>query len=378
MSTAWNALMEAAAAAATAGEWLEVDLADAKTRAYAAEARCAELTAENAALEARVAELTPLKPALRGLITTQPDYLDTIPYAEFGSMKLRWNSIEKSPGVYDFTALDATLAAHPDIKFRVRFMAGIHSPEWVKDRSGGAVYHQPDQANGGTGYVPRFWTEAYYSDYMALMAAVADRYEDNPQVVEIPNSLTTTVYAEPFILAADAATIDRYWQAGYRKDLVESNLRRSIAAMMDMFPTTRISLAGHGKWQFIVQGPNGPGDGKYAASWEDERALLNELSALYSKRLVIEDHGLGPEDAYYPTGEPRETATSLYAYMSGLRDTEQTHGWQFTPNGGSIEVAAEHGVAMKACFLEFAHFPIAEPKRRQIHDTLLANAAGKP
>lgn len=330
-------------------------------------------------LKARIAELESgkLKPALQGLIVTQPANLDTVPYAEFGSMKLRWNGIETSPGVYDFSGLDGVLADHPAVKFRVRFMAGIHAPEWVKARSGGAVQHNPSTVNGGSGWVPRFWTVNYYADYMLFMEAIADRYEGNPQVAEIPNSLTTTVFAEPFILGADAATIDRYWQAGYRKALVEENLRDSVADMMAMFPTTRISLAGHSKWEFIVQG-TGVDDGKASSSWPDERTLLNELSATYGPRLVLEDHGLGPDDVN-PAGQPRESATSWYAYMAGLRDTEQTYGWQFTLNGGLMSVAADMGVTMGACFLEFAAFQaIPEPLRQTVHDALLANAAGKP
>jgi len=382
--TTWDAIAAAAKQHADAADaeiarlWAELATFQGRYEIEAAEVD--RLAVQVADLEARIAELEAgnLKPALRGLITTDPSWLKNIPYAEFGSLKLRWNTIETAPGVYDFSALDAVLAAHPEIKFRVRFMAGIHAPQWVKDRSGGAVQHVADTVNGGSGMVPRYWTYAFLTDYLAFMGAVADRYESNPQVVEIPNSLTTTVYAEPFILGADAATIDRYWQAGYTKALHEECLRRSVDWMMYMFPTTRISLAGHSKWQYIVQGTGGPGDGKAASSWEDERALLNDLSATYGKRLVLEDHGLGPDDLW-GSGQPRETATSWYAYMAGLRDTEQTYGWQFTLNGGSMEVAADHGVAMGACFLEFAAFSaIPEPKRREVHDALLANAGGKP
>lgn len=360
---------EEIAAVAAEREGLARELSDLRRADRAEDAR---LNARILELEAQVDVLAPdLKPGLRGLITTDPNYLDSIPYAEFGSVKIRWSAVETSPGVYDFSALDSMLAAHPDVKFRVRFMAGIHAPEWVKTRSGGAIQHDPNGPNGGSGLVPRYWTDAYFADYMAFMRAIADRYEDNPQVVEIPNSLTTTVYAEPFILGADAATIDRYWQAGYTKDKHELGLRKSIAGMMSLFPTTRISLAGHSKWEHIVQG-------KAASSWPAERDLLNELSATYGSRLVLEDHGLGPDDAA-PSGQPRETATSWYAYMAGLRSTEQTYGWQFTLNGGPMPTAADMGVAMGACFLEYAAFQALDAtKRRQVHDALLANADGKP
>src|SRR5688572_19230848 len=105
------------------------------------------------------AETATLKPALRGLVVTQPSALGTVPYAEFGSMKLKWNTIETQPGVYNFSAIDAAMTQHPDVRFRLRFMAGIHAPQWVKDDSGGCVLIEPDPVNGGSRCAPRFWTD---------------------------------------------------------------------------------------------------------------------------------------------------------------------------------------------------------------------------
>lgn len=321
-----------------------------------------------------------LKPPLQGLITTDPDYLDNISFAEFGSVKLTWASIETAPGVYDFSAVDSLFTAHPTIKFRVRLMCGHNCPDWVKVNSGGAIHHDPSTANGASGEVPRYWTDAHYNDYMALMTAFATEYEDNPQLVEVPNAMTTTIFAEPFILGADGATIDRYWAGGYTRAKHELYLRNTIEGMMDLFPTTRISLAGHGKWEYIIQGGGGAGDGVAQSSWPFERDLLNDLYTTYGEHIVYEDHGLGPDDVYYTPGEPRTTASAWYAYMSGLETTDQTYGWQFTLNGGSMIDAAAGGVAMGACFLEYAAFEgLGNLAAKQaVHDDLLANAAGKP
>jgi hypothetical protein len=332
--------------------------------------RIANLRARVANLEAQLTP--PLKPGLRGLVTTNPAYVaGNIPYAEFASTKPRWADCNPEPGVYRFGALDNMLATYPDLKFRLRFMAGKHAPDWVKARSGGAIEHNPNTTTGDTGMVPRFWTEEYYQDYMAFMAAIADHFEANPQVVEIPVSITTTIYAEPFILNADPATVTRYWNAGYRFDAVANNLRLSVVEMMALFPTTRISLAGHGKWERII-------DGKMNYDWPVLRATYNELIDTYGPRLVLDDHGLGADDTP-GVPQPRETATSWYNFMAGLQDTDLTYGWQFTPKDYSMTVAAEMGVRMGARFLEFAGFnAIPEPTRREIHDALLANAEGKP
>jgi hypothetical protein len=316
-----------------------------------------------------------LKPALRGLVVTQPASLKTVPYAEFGSLRIPWATLETSPGTFDFSPIDHVLVDHPDVKFRLRIMAGINAPTWVKSVSGGCVQIDPDSVNGNTGCAPRFWTDAFHKRYQGLMEALAGNYENDPQVVEVANSECTTIYSEPFILGGDTHSIDRLWRAGYTQAGHETCLRRSTSLMMNLFPTTRVSMAGHTKWQFIMQGSGGAGDGTFAASWEDERAMLNQLADAYGSRLVLEDHGLGPDDTVCPTpGESRTAATSWYCYLSGLHNSSAPYGWQFTLNGGSMVEAADAGVGMGACYLEFAAFQsLGDTKRRAVNDQLIAN-----
>ena len=90
---------------------------------------------------------------------------------------------------------------------------------------------------------------------------------------------------------------------------------------------------------------------------------------------MLEDHGLGPDDRECRTpGQPRRTAGSWYCYMAGLHSPPSAYGWQFTLNGGAMTEAADAGVAMGACFLEYAAFDALDPtKRRQVHDALRAN-----
>jgi hypothetical protein len=309
-----------------------------------------------------------LKPALRGLVVTEPRKLRTVRYADYASMKLRWNAVETRPGVFDFSVIDRALNNHPQIRFRLRFMAGIHAPQWVKEDAGGCVWITPDSPNGDSGCAARFWRRSYHQDYGNLMKAVAARYEHDWQVVEIPNSQCTTIYAEPFILGADDASVHRLWRAGYTKHRHARCLRRSTSRLMHLFPRTRVSLAGHSRWQFIREGVG-------TASWTAERKLLNRFVGRYGKHLVLEDHGLGPDDRECRTpGQPRRTAGSWYCYMAGLHRSPVRYGWQFTLNGGAMTEAADAGVAMGACYLEYAAFDALSPtKRRRVHDALRAN-----
>ena len=105
----------------------------------------------------------------------------------------------------------------------------------------------------------------------------------------------------------------------------------------------RVSIAGHTAWQYLVKGTH---DGARQASWPAERALLNDLVTAYGSHLVLEDHGLGPDDTVCRTpGQPRQTASTWYCYLAGLHDSPVAYGWQFTLNGGSMAAAADAGVS---------------------------------
>lgn len=318
---------------------------------------------------------TTLKPYPRGLITTDPTTINLYPYASYVTIKsVGWQDVEPSPGTYNWSSIDsamsATITKNPNAKFRIRLYAGRQSPAWLNTVSGNCVQVDPDSVNGASGCVPRFWTDAYIDRYETLMNAFAAKYEPNAVVVDFVNSACSTIFAESFILGADAASVDRLWQAGLTEAGHRNCLNRTTAKMMQVFPTSRITVAGHDKWQIIEQGVNGAGDGKRADSWEKERDLINGWRTTYGEKLVVEEHGLGPTD-YCAPGQNILTASSFYCWFASLPGPK---GLQFTLNGGSMEQAATNGVNMGACFLEYAAFQaISEPRRQEIHNQLLAN-----
>lgn len=316
-----------------------------------------------------------LKPVLSGLVVTEPNNLDTVPYARFGTIKVYWSDIEPLPGLFDFSPIDDVLEAHPDVAFRLRLHAGRDTPAWLSLLTGGCTRTNPLIEQGGSGCVSRFWTEGYQERYAVLMATMASRYDDNPQIVEVVNSACSTIFAEPFILGADDESVEGLWDAGLRKENHQQCLERTTADMMNVFDHTRVSIAAHTRWQYLEASESDADVGVRAASWEDERDLLNEMRDQYGGQLVIEEHGLGPDDNVCPTpGEPAETASTLYCYMAGLAGTDTPHGWQFTLKGQSMSDAAWAGVEMGACWLEFAAFgELDADERSQVHEALVDN-----
>jgi hypothetical protein len=305
-----------------------------------------------------------LKPALAGLVVTEARALATVPYADFGTITTTWTEVEPDQGSFDFTTIDAILEDNPDVSFRLRIRTGRDAPYWLKQATGGCITVHPSTENGATGCTAKFWNPSFLHHYSVLMHEVARRYEEDPQVVDVANSACSTAYAEPFILGVDDPSLMLLAEAGLTKELHEACITGSTEAMMSSFTRTRISLAGHGAWEFT--------DG---TSWEAERELLNQLREQYPYRLVLEDHGLGPDDDVCPApGEPAESAASWHCYLAGLSPDDTPHGWQLTLNDGSMSDAAWAGVRMGACYLEYAAFQqLSEDERRSVHDALLAN-----
>jgi hypothetical protein len=305
-----------------------------------------------------------LKPALVGLVVTEPPALATVPYAEFGTITTTWSEVEPGQASFDFSAIDEILSEDPDIRFRLRIRTGSDAPYWLKQATGGCITVQPSTDNGASGCIAKYWDEAFLQHYSVLMAEVARRYEKDWQVVDVANSACSTAFAEPFILGVDDESLELLEDAGLTTTKHRDCIVGSTAAMMSSFTRTRVSLAGHSAWEST--------DGR---SWEAERDLLNELRESYPGRLVLEDHGLGPDDEVCPVpGEPAATAGTWHCYLAGLAPGDTPHGWQLTLNDGSMSTAAWAGVAMGACYIEYAAFQqLSADERGEVHDALLGN-----
>ena len=309
-------------------------------------------------------EESPFKPALAGLVVTEPHSLDTVPFAEFGTITTTWAEVEPDQGTFDFSSIDDVLNEHSSIRFRLRIRTGRDAPYWLKQATGGCITVNPSTENGATGCTAKFWNESFLDHFSVLMDEVARRYEESWQVVDVANSACSTAYAEPFILGVDERSLMLLEDAGLTKENHEECITGSTEAMMSSFRRTRVSLAGHGAWEFT--------DGQ---SWEEERELLNGLRETYPGRLVLEDHGLGPDDEVCPLpGEPADSAETWHCYLAGLPPADTPHGWQLTLNDGSMATAVAAGVDMGACYLEYAAFQqLSEAEREEVHDALVAN-----
>lgn len=329
----------------------------------------------------------PLKRGLSGLVVIDPTKIPV--YAGDGAdainvdatIKVNWSQLETADGVFNLQPITDVLDAYPTSSFRVRIMAGTQSPAYLTS-GGQCVPIQPDSPNGAAGCVPHFWESGsvYRQRYQRLMRKLALELVANQDyqshVIDIVSSACTTIYAEPFILGATNASKHDLWQAGYTFAGHKDCLTWSTEMMTAMFPTTKISIDGHDKWQSV------DASGQPTYSWPQERDYLDgELLPTYAPQLVLEDHGLdvdsgGSAGTLCASGVA--ASHDWYCYLAHLPQThpDTTYGFQFTLNGTyqQMEDAAELGADAGACYLETKDFGgMSAPQRRTYHQRLLAN-----
>ena len=95
-----------------------------------------------------------------------------------------WNRIEKTPGVYDFSALDGQFALANQYGAKVSLAIGLRQPRWPE-------CHAPDWVMGTT---KSFWQPALYK----FIGAVVDHYKNNSALsdYELENEFFMKVFGE--------------------------------------------------------------------------------------------------------------------------------------------------------------------------------------
>jgi len=127
-----------------------------------------------------------------------------------------WSQLEPSQGQFDFTTLDASLAAvsayntqHPDapLAVRLRVFAAYAAPEWAKTLDGSpiTVPANPPSNTGGT--LGQWWKPGYRAAWAGLQQALASRYDTNPVLHEVAVSSCSSLTAEPFVIGGEVVAL---------------------------------------------------------------------------------------------------------------------------------------------------------------------------
>lgn len=267
-----------------------------------------------------------------GLVCVDPSKLPKVAaYGVTGGVvKVGWSTVNPEPGVFDWSAVDAILDAHPGCEFTLRIQAGGTTPGWVKTATGCLTLR--NAARSLTVETAKWWQPAARDAWQAMIQAAGARYGADPRIVMVSADLPMVVYSEPYILGGDKASGVALYRAGLTQAVQVDTIAWCVDVTAEAFPTTLVELAIHSDLQF----PTATGVGY---SWPVGRALALDLAIRHGAHLLLSDYGLGVGDtlaAHTPTGTLL-TEPDVYAwlYLRARSDGPEGGpvGFQLTPKG---------------------------------------------
>jgi len=169
-----------------------------------------------------------VKPVIRGLIDRQgepPKNLLSVVHAYV--VKVSWAQLQPTPygPVAADNPIDQAIARvrQPDyaavgMVLKLRVLAGIDAPDWVKAIGGSAIPYTNNQPGGSVagGTIGRFWSEDFGRAYDDLETKLAAKYDNVPEIREVTVSRCSTIFDELFVRQpGDQANASGLVAAGY-------------------------------------------------------------------------------------------------------------------------------------------------------------------
>ena len=148
-----------------------------------------------------------------------------------------WKQIETAPGVYNWSSVDAAIAASSGSgrQTMLRIDAGATSPSWIPNQltmSFQPIGPQPYQ----TVTMPKPWDATYIADLTAFIKAYGARYDGNSKVTRI--EMTGGGYQGEMVLPQWSGWI----AAGYTDAAMTSTWETLIHAYRVAFPRHALAL----------------------------------------------------------------------------------------------------------------------------------------
>jgi len=291
-------------------------------RSFAKILRIAALATALAATAVSQTGTGTLKPSCMGLMTRGGLPPAGITFMDSIVIQVNWSDLESAAGTFTgsgWATIDA--ARGKGYKIRVRILAGVQAPKWLKQmghapvsgpdhnidwsQSGGiAIWNPQDEAGGCSDF---FWIPAVENQYDSLMQEVARRYEGASDIVEVVDSACMTTYAEPLYRAhGDVGTNTRLFQAGFNYNEDLACQQTSIQIHQKYFHTTRTSFAVNA-WDVIDS------QGNYSSFFSQTYAFAQWARGQMGQSLTFQNNGLRPDSSC--SGTPQ---SNTFCYLQSI------------------------------------------------------------
>jgi hypothetical protein len=184
-----------------------------------------------------------VKQVIRGLVDRQGEpNKDMVSVVHAYVVKVNWADLQPAPfgPIAPDNAIDRAIARvrQPDFAavgmvLKLRVLAGIGAPEWVKSLGGSPIKYINNQPGGSVagGTIGRFWTADFGRAYDDLQTKLAAKYDGVPEIRELTVSRCSTIFDELFVRQpGDASNVSGLLAGGYTQAADQQCIAAAIKA----------------------------------------------------------------------------------------------------------------------------------------------------
>ena len=204
------------------------------------------------------------------------------------SLRQDWSALQPTAGTFDWTYLDAAVAASAaagkQVLLRINTQSG--KPAWVTtaiQNAGGSFFTYTN--NGVQTTIPVFWDPTFLAKKTAMIAALGAHFANNPAVTIVSTSFANAA-GEDWYVPDKAAYISQWLSLGYTSQKMINTGATVINATMTAFPNQYVTLAVGGDEHWSLGNALDP-----TADYVARNAVLNAQAA-WSGRLIVQRNDL--------------------------------------------------------------------------------------
>ena len=150
-------------------------------------------------------------------------------------VNVTWAQLEPSAGTFDFTDLNASLAAVPaynqadpatPMEVKLRVWGGFTAPDWAKSLDGPPIEVPAFPDHPETATIGRYWLADYEQRWSDLQGALARQYDNDPLLDQVAVTSCNTATGEPFVSnrTIDTVLVAAGWSGADQQQCLENAL----------------------------------------------------------------------------------------------------------------------------------------------------------
>lgn len=280
-----------------------------------------------------------------------------------------WSNVEPAPDQYDWRFIDSQIqnASSSGKNVILLVLPGAFTPTWALQGVQSAQFVEDyGFVQGTTVTLPMPWDKTYLNRWFAFVQVLGQRYDSNPAVVNVPAAGPTSI-SEEMSLPNDTATVTKWKQLGYTQQKYEDAWQQTMAAYVQAFPTTQISLT-------FYPGLPIPDKSAETATRVD---VANFAFTNYGQHVAFQENGLSARKAAPSLGYDlvqqysTKTTTGFEMGTSATEKPDQMGGTTATAAlQASVELGLKAGIRFLVIYEKDELNPALQPILAQAHTAL--------